>query len=292
MFLRTAWYVAAWDREVTADTLLGRIILGDALVLYRLRDGRAVALEDRCCHRHYPLHEGRLTEDRIQCRYHGFTYDGTGACVRVPGQSTVPSGVRVRSYPLVERDRFIWVWMGDPTLADPAKIVDFHWLDDPGWRAKGTMFHVNANYELIIENLLDLTHLTFLHGATIGNEATAERADVTTRHTDRDVTVARWMMDSSPPPTYVKAGGFTTNVDRWQFVNFTPPCCVRLDVGALPIGRAARNRKTDAFAAEGQLDEGIEMRNLNAITPETAKTTHYFWAQAHNFGLREPQTTE
>ena len=292
MFLRNAWYVTAWDWEVTADTLLGRIVLGEPIVLYRQRDGQVVALEDRCCHRHYPLHEGTLTEDRIQCRYHGFVYDGTGACVCVPGLPSVPRGIRVKSYPLIERYRFIWTWMGDRNLADPAQIVDFHWLDDPDWRAKGTMFHVKANYELIIENLLDLTHLTFLHGTTIGNDATTERADVTTHHTDRDVTVARWMMDSPPPPTYVKAGGFTTNVDRWQFINFTAPCSVRLDVGALPTGNAARQRKTDAFAAEGQLGEGIEMRNLNAITPETEKTTHYFWAQAHNFGLDEPRTTD
>jgi hypothetical protein len=116
--------------------------------------------------------------------------------------------------------------MGDPSRADVSTIVDFHWLDDPRWRAKGTMFYVKANYELIIENLLDLTHLTFLHQATIGNYAignyaTAERAEVTTHQTDHDVTVTRWLMDSPPPPTYVKAGGFTANVDRWQFINFT-----------------------------------------------------------------------
>jgi vanillate monooxygenase len=292
MFLRNAWYVAAWDHEVTTDTLFGRIVLGEPLVLFRTRDERLVALEDRCCHRHYPLHKGTLTEDCIQCRYHGFTYDGTGTCVRVPGQSSVPTGARVKSYPVIERHRWIWVWMGDPALANPSKVVDFHWLDDPRWRAKGAMFYVKANYELVIENLLDLTHLTFLHQATIGNSATAERADVTTHHTDHDVTVTRWMMDSPPPPTYVKAGGFTTNVDRWQFINFTAPCFVRLDVGALPTGQAARQRKTAAFAAEGQLGEGIEMRNLNAITPETEKTTHYFWAQAHNFLLDEPQATE
>jgi len=292
MFLRNAWYVVAWDQEVIADHLFGRIVLGEPLVLYRTRDGRLVALEDRCCHRHYPLHKGTLTEDGIQCRYHGFTYDGTGTCVRIPGQSSVPGGARVKSYPVVERHRWIWVWMGDPARADASKVVDFHWLDDPRWRAKGTMFYVKANYELIIENLLDLTHLTFLHQATIGNSATAERADVTTHGTHDDVTVTRWMMDSPPPPTYVKAGGFTTNVDRWQFINFTAPCFVRLDVGALPTGQAARHRKTAAFAAEGQLGEGIEMRNLNAITPETDKTTHYFWAQAHNFLLDEPQATE
>lgn len=292
MFLRNAWYVAAWDHEVTAGCLLGRILLNEPVVLYRARDGRVVALEDRCCHRHYPLHEGTLTDDGLQCRYHGFTYDGTGRCVRIPGESSVPDGVRVKTYPVVERYRWIWVWMGDPARADESAIVDFHWLDDPRWRARGTMFYVKSSYELILENLLDLTHLTFLHQATIGNYATAEKAEVTTHPTEHDVTVARWMIDSPPPPTYVKAGGFTTNIDRWQFINFTPPCFVRLDVGGLPTGQGARARKTTVFAAEGQLGDGIEMRNLNAFTPETEKTTHYFWAQAHNFLLDEPQVTD
>jgi len=291
MFLRNAWYVAAWDHEVSADAVLGRMVLGEPLVFYRTRRGGVVALEDRCCHRHYPLHKGTVVQDCIQCRYHGLTYDATGACVRIPGQPSVPDGVRVKSYPVVERHHWIWVWMGDPALADPARIVDFHWLDDPAWRAKGTTFHVTSNYTLILENLLDLTHLTFLHGGTIGTYATAEKAEVTTQATDHDVTVTRWILDSPAPPTFIKARGFTTNIDRWQFINFTPPCYVRLDVGGLPTGARARERKTAAFAAEGQLVDGLEMRNLNAFTPETEKTTHYFWAQAHNLSLDDPAIT-
>jgi phenylpropionate dioxygenase-like ring-hydroxylating dioxygenase large terminal subunit len=292
MFLRNAWYVAAWDHEVSADRLFNRILLDQPLVLYRKRDGSVVALEDRCCHRHYPLHKGTLTDDCIRCHYHGFTYDAGGACVRIPGQSHVPDSARVMSYPVVERHRWIWVWMGEPALADESKIVDFHWLDDPRWRAKGTVLYVKSSYELIVENLLDLTHLAFVHQATIGNYATAERAEVTTQLTDHDVTVARWMMDSPPPPTYAKLGGFRANIDRWQFINFTPPGFVRLDVGGLPTAGGARELKPAAFAGEGRLDGGIEMRNLNAITPETEKTTHYFWAQAHNFLLDEPAVTD
>lgn len=131
MFLRNAWYVAAWDHEVAAGTLFSRILLNEPLVLFRQRDGRVVGLEDRCCHRHYPLHKGALIDDCIRCHYHGFTYDGTGACVRIPGQSHVPDAARVKRYPVVERHRWIWVWMGEPALADESKIVDFHWLDDP-----------------------------------------------------------------------------------------------------------------------------------------------------------------
>ena len=292
MFMRNAWYVAAWDHEVTNDKPFGRIILNEPVVMYRKRDGGVVALEDRCCHRHYPLHRGTVVEDRIECAYHGFQYDGTGKCVRIPAQDAIPEGARVRRYPVAERYRWIWVWMGDPALADETKITDFHWMDDPRWRAKGTVFHVKSGYELIIENLLDLTHLSFVHKTTIGNYATTGSAQTRAYRSDQDVTVARWMIDSPPPPTYVKAGGFKGNVDRWQFIHFLPPCFVRLDVGALETGRGAPQKKTRAFAAEGELGGGIEMRNLNAITPETEKTTHYFWAQAHNFLLDQPQVTE
>jgi phenylpropionate dioxygenase-like ring-hydroxylating dioxygenase large terminal subunit len=292
MFLRNAWYVAAWDHEVSSDKLFNRIVLNEPLVLYRCGAGRVVALEDRCCHRHYPLHKGKLVNDCIQCHYHGFTYDSLGTCVRIPGQSHVPDSARVRSYPAVQRHRFVWVWMGDPALADESKIVDFHWLEDPLWRAKGTVLYVKCSYELIIENLLDLTHLAFVHQATIGNYATAEQAEVTTHATEDDVTVARWMMDSPPPPTYAKMGDFTSNIDRWQFINFMPPAFVRLDIGGVETGQEVRGRKTGAFAGEGELGGGIEMRNLNAITPETDRTTHYFWAQAHNFRLGEPAVTD
>ncbi len=292
MFLRNAWYVAAWDHEVSSERPFGRVLLNEPVVLYRTRDGKVVALEDRCCHRHFPLHRGTIAGDCLECGYHGFTYDATGKCVRVPGQESVPAGARVRSYPVVERHRWIWVWMGDPARADPANVCDFRWLDHPAWRAKGAVLHVKANYELIIENLLDLTHLAFLHRSTIGNMATAEQAQTRAARTEGDVTVARWMIDTPPPPTYVKAGGFTGNVDRWQFINFVPPAFVRLDVGACGAGAGARALKTGAFVAEGAMPGGIEMRNLNAITPETDRSTHYFWAQAHNFMIDDPKVTD
>ena len=84
MFLRNYWYVAAYDREITRRPL-GRIILGEPIVFYRLEDGTPVALEDRCAHRHLPLSMGKLVGDTLQCHYHGLRYDKTGACVRVPG---------------------------------------------------------------------------------------------------------------------------------------------------------------------------------------------------------------
>lgn len=132
-FARNQWYVAAYSQEVGRE-LLGRTILGETLVLYRTEeDGTPVVLHDRCVHRRYPLSEAptRLDGDRIVCGYHGFTYDTTGACVYVPGQKRVPRTARVASYPVVEQDSLIWVWIGDPALADPQTIPRARHLDSP-----------------------------------------------------------------------------------------------------------------------------------------------------------------
>ena len=239
MFLRNYWYVAATDTEVERKPL-GRIILGEPIVFYRLEDGTPVALEDRCAHRHLPLSMGKLVGDTLQCHYHGLRYDKTGTCVRVPGQDMIPRSARVRSYPVVERYHWLWIWMGDPALADPAKITDYHWLDDPNWGAKGQYLHVKCNWQLVVDNLLDLTHLAFVHETTIGNSALVDQAQVKVQRTQDNVTVTRWIIDAPPPPTFVKAGGFTSNVDRWQIINFTPPAFLRLDVGATPTGTGCR----------------------------------------------------
>jgi vanillate O-demethylase monooxygenase subunit len=185
-------------------------------------------------------------------------------------------------YSVVERYKWLWIWMGEPALADPATITDFHWLDDPNWGAKGSYLHVKANWQLIVDNLLDLTHLAFVHETTIGNAALAEHATVKVTRTSDNVVMTRWIIDQDPPPTFRKVGGFKGKVDRWQIVDFTPPAFLRLDVGATPTGTGA---------PEGRRVGGITMRNLNAITPETDTTSHYFWAQAHDFDVKNPETT-
>jgi phenylpropionate dioxygenase-like ring-hydroxylating dioxygenase large terminal subunit len=282
MFLRNFWYVAASDHEV-ARKPFGRMILGEPIVLFRKEDGTPVALEDRCVHRHLPLSMGKLVGDHLQCHYHGLRYDCTGRCVRVPGQNTIPPSAQVKSYPVIERYRWLWIWMGDPALADPDKITDFHWLDHPNWGAKSCYLHVKANWQLIVDNLLDLTHLAFVHESTIGNAALVENAAVKVTRTPNDVVVTRWIIDAPAPPTFVKAGGFTTPVDRWQIIDFAPPAFLRLDVGCTPTGTGA---------PQGRRVGGITMRNLNAITPETETTSHYFWGQAHDWDVGNKALTD
>ena len=282
MFLKNSWYVAANDHEIGRKPL-GRVLLGEPVVMFRKEDGTLVALEDRCVHRHLPLSMGKLVGDKLQCHYHGLQYDGAGKCVRIPGQDLIPPTAKVRTYPVVERYHWVWIWMGDPALADPAKIADYHWLDDENWGARSSYLHVKANWQLIVDNLLDLTHLAFVHETTIGNSALVDNASVKVTRTTNGVQVTRWIIDSPAPPTFVKAGGFTAPVDRWQIIDFQPPAFLRLDVGATPTGTGA---------PEGKRVGGIEMRNLNAITPETESTSHYFWGQCHSWDVKNGKLSD
>jgi phenylpropionate dioxygenase-like ring-hydroxylating dioxygenase large terminal subunit len=159
MFLRNSWYVAAWDREIGRPPL-ARMILGEPIVFYRQEDGRPVALEDCCCHRHLPLSLGRLEGDTLRCGYHGLRFDAGGRCVEIPGQAQIPPDAAIRSYPLVERLNWVWIWMGDPKRADPELIPNWWWADHPDWAcAKPDMLPVACNCQLINDNLLDVTHL-------------------------------------------------------------------------------------------------------------------------------------
>ncbi|HEV8108413.1 MAG TPA: aromatic ring-hydroxylating dioxygenase subunit alpha [Burkholderiales bacterium] len=278
MFVRNAWYVAAWDHELSRS-MLRRIILEEPVVLFRTTEGKPVALEDRCCHRQAPLSLGKLVGNVVTCPYHGLQYDTTGSCIKVPSQEKIPSNARIRSYPVVEKNHWVWIWTGDPAKADPALIEDFHWMDDPAWRFGGSYLHVDGNYLLVVENLLDTTHLPFLHPNTLGTDSFARSEFEVTREGDR-ITVSRYLMDDLPAPFHKQMGGFPDGmkVDRWQVTHYGPPSFVKLDVGSAPVGTAVR---------QGERGKGVNMWNLNAITPETGKTAHYFFAQAYNFKLDE-----
>jgi phenylpropionate dioxygenase-like ring-hydroxylating dioxygenase large terminal subunit len=225
MFLRDFWYVAAFGHEVTRKPR-GRTILGEPIVFFRKENGEPVALEDRCVHRHLPLSMGKLVGDHLQCHYHGLRYDSTGQCVSVPGQNTIPPGARVRAYPVVERYKWLWAFMGDPSRADPAAIPDFHWLDDKAWGAKGSYLHVKANWQLIVDNLLDLTHLAFVHESTIGNAALVENAAVKVTRTADSVVVTRWIIDApAPRPSSRRVASPRRSTDGRSLISRRPLIC-------------------------------------------------------------------
>ncbi len=184
-FPLNAWYAAAWDVDLK-QALFPRTICGKHVVMYRQSNGRVAALEDACWHRLVPLSKGRLDGDTVVCGYHGLKYNAQGRCTYMPSQETINPSACVRSYPVVERHRFVWLWMGDPALADPALVPDMHWNDDPAWAGDGKTIHVKCDYRLVVDNLMDLTHETFVHGSSIGNDHVAEAPfDVTHGEQDR-----------------------------------------------------------------------------------------------------------
>ena len=292
MFLRNEWYVAAWHDEIKSGELLPRTICGDQIVFWRDTQGKVGAIEDRCCHRLFPLSKGAVCGDIVQCGYHGFEYDASGKCVKIPSQKQIPDNARVRSYPVVERHKCVFIWMGEASRADPTTIPDLPTSDPQfGWR--GTRYPVKGNYQLIIENLMDLTHLTFVHATTIGNYALIDSANVKVDRGDTDVTVHRWMMNSDPPPTYAKSVDFKgKKVDRWQIIRWTKPSYVRLWTGAAPHDMNARDQIAAHGAPEGGKLGGVGLFNLNMITPETEKTTHYFWAQGQDRSPNDQALTD
>lgn len=279
-FPLNAWYAAAWDVEL-GRRLLARKICDKPLVLYRKQDGSAVALTDACWHRLLPLSQGELHGDNVICGYHGLEFDDTGRCVYMPSQGTINPSASVKSYPVAERHRFIWVWPGDPAEADPQRIPDLHWNDDPQWASDGKVIQVKCNYRLVIDNLMDLTHETYVHGSSIGNRAVAE-APFTVTHTDRTATVSRWMLDIDPPPFWRGQLGKAGNVDRWQIINFEGPSTIAIDVGVALAGTGA---------PEGNRSKGVNGFVLNTITPETESTCHYFWAFARNYDIANQART-
>jgi len=280
-----AWYAAAWDVEVKR-ALLPRMIAGRRIVLYRRTDNVAAALNDACWHRLLPLSQGKLDGDSVVCGYHGLRYDSHGRCTHMPSQETINPAARVPALPVAEKHRFVWVWPGDPALADPALIPDLHWNHDPEWAADGRTIKVACSYKLVLDNLMDLTHETFVHASSIGNAAVAE-APFTTTHGPNMVEVARWMRDIEPPPFWAgqlerKTGKRHARVDRWQIIRFEAPCTITIDVGVAPVGSGA---------PEGDRSAGVNGFVLNTITPETETTCHYHWAFSRNYLLGEQSLT-
>ena len=279
-FLWNCWYVAAWDHEVTREPL-ARTLLCKPVVLFRTEDGEPVALEDRCCHRSLPLSMGKVVGERLQCGYHGLQFDHTGECVHVPGQTYIPPEAQVRSYPVVERWKWVWIWMGEPEKADEALIPNWWWFDHADWEVvKGKHLRLDCNYELITDNLLDLSHLAYVHLNTLGTDDIAE-FPIKTERTQDMIRMTRWIVDRPAPPMFQKLGNFSGKVDRWQIVETFSPCHTQIRAGACDAGTCD--------PSEEEPNHGMHIRSLNAPTPETETSTFYFFGHARDFALGDQQ---
>ncbi len=277
-WLINCWQVAAFSHELTQQPLARRI--NDmVLVLFRTHGGHAGALEDRCPHRFAPLSLGKVVGERLQCGYHGMQFDAAGMCGVIPGQSSIPPHARARSFPLTEQHGLVWIWMGAPELAAQMPVPDIFWLVSDEWKCCTGYMYVRADYRLLNDNLLDLTHETFVHDAIIGNRAVADSPAETKVVDDERVEVFRYMADCEPPPLYVTANKLAGRIDRWHTSIYRPPGYVLIENGAKPTGSQDPAEVT-------------ERRIINLVTPETAKTSHYFWVVARNYLLDDVELTE
>ncbi|NNN19296.1 MAG: aromatic ring-hydroxylating dioxygenase subunit alpha [Acidimicrobiaceae bacterium] len=283
-FVLNEWYVAAWGTEVSSDPL-ARTICGDPIVFFRGESGSVTALADRCVHRCYPLSLGKVKGDVIECGYHGFTYDCSGTCVSVPGQTNIPRTARVKSYPVIEQGPWIWVWVGEPEKAASVEVPSHDWLQDNKWRWIGNLAHISCRSGLLVDNLMDLSHESYLHAGFIGTpEVAATPIESSVDHEAGIVRVDRHMQNVECPPFYSKSSGISGRIDRWQDIEYRPPCLYVLHSRVAPTGVIPN--------PDGSDPEAIHMKILYAVTPETENSTWDFYAVARDFSVEDDWVSE
>jgi phenylpropionate dioxygenase-like ring-hydroxylating dioxygenase large terminal subunit len=271
MWVKNAWYVAAWGHELEAGRILARTVIDQPLALYRTAAGEVVALEDRCCHRFAPLSLGRLEGDDLRCMYHGLKFAPDGRCIEIPGQKLIPQSACVRGYPVRQSGSWVWVWMGDAAAADPKAIPPSLALDDPGYRLKAGQLDYDAHYLLIDDNLLDLSHLSFAHEKTLGLDM-PQWADQRPRMApiEGGLRFQRWHTDH-PPRGFMRKLG--ERVDVWTTYDFLFPGIFLQRTGFYPPGTAEKRGRQEPSgpALFLRIDD-------QAVTPIGARASRYFYA--------------
>jgi phenylpropionate dioxygenase-like ring-hydroxylating dioxygenase large terminal subunit len=275
-YLVNAWYVAAASREI-GERPFRRVILDEPIVFYRKPDGTPVALFDRCPHRFAPLSRGKPVGDGLQCGYHGLQFGPDGICVLNP-HGPIPDRARVKSYAIMEKYGFAWIWPGDASLADPALLPEMPLFDDPNYDVVDGYLSVAAHYQLLADNLLDLSHVEFLHPDFAMEDVLSNTRTEVLREGNR-VHSNRWKPNCSVSrflrtfwTSQAERGDARANI-RWD-----PPGHFYLDLGVTDVG--------------APLEAGIYVPFLHLLTPETKQKTHYFWAMARSERRGEPAFDE
>ncbi|MCX7282769.1 MAG: aromatic ring-hydroxylating dioxygenase subunit alpha [Novosphingobium sp.] len=263
-FLRNAWYMAGWADEI-GESGLARRIIGQPLFLYRLEDGSVTALLDRCPHRFAPLSRGTRNGDQVVCGYHGLGFASDGRCVHNPFADRIPARSSVRSFTVHERDGIAWLWAGDRHEADVALIPDFGFIPDtPHSRTVRGYTLMQANYEYGTDNLLDLSHIEFVHKGTFAGQGVIFAGEHSVQ-VEGATLHSNWWMPAIAPPS-VAQGAFPPDakVDHWLDMRWNAPASMRLNVGVAPLG-AGR-------------EAGFVVPQAHILTPADRHTTHYFWS--------------
>ena len=283
-YLRNTWYVAAWSREIS-EGLLARKILGEQVLMYRSASGALVAVSNLCPHRFAPLHLGQIVEGAIECPYHGLRFDSSGKCVFNPdGDGRIPAGARLKTYPITEQWGCAWIWMGDADRADPTQIPAYPFLDDPEhYRPVTGLLNVRANYRYINDNIMDQAHILMVHHDTLHCDSVSRAKTVLVREDDGGIWANRLGVDGAPPAIFdmmwrMARGDYSGTMDHWVEARWNAPSLVMNNTGVTLHGRTR--------------EEGLETKNSHFLTPETDKTTHYFWSICRGFDLDNPELDE
>ena len=281
MFLKNAWYVAGWSKDFTHELKAERY-LDEKIVFYRKEDGTPVALENACPHRKVPLSMGKIVHDNVECGYHGLTFDGTGKCVLSPTQpGSIPKRARVKSYPVIDRYRLLWIWMGEPKLADPDKIFLVENYESPLWGyTDGGVLDIDCNYLWVVDNLLDPSHVAWVHVTTFAGAGTEDQP-LDVEKTPTGVIVSRWISGKLPSPYYAGLVKFKGPCDRLQHYEMCFPAIGVNKSVYTPVG-------TGGKGADPVPDTLINI-SYNFMTPISEGKTRYFWFQHRN---TEPHSKE
>ncbi|MDT0510235.1 aromatic ring-hydroxylating dioxygenase subunit alpha [Novosphingobium sp. MMS21-SN21R] len=279
-FIFNEWYVAAFAADVGRE-LLARKLLGKNVVMFRTEQGRAVALDDRCAHRSFPLSEGTLDADTVVCGYHGFRYDADGDCVEVPSMKVCPAAIGVRAYPLVERGPLLWIWLGDPALVDPGAIRDTTFMESDAWVCSTGYLWLAGNYVGLHENLMDLTHLSYVHAKSFGTPEYAQ-APYKAWLDEGHYKVTRSVIPTVLPPVWGDPSGLSevATAARVATSEFLSPAFHQVGTSFY-----------DSAVPE-DVRTVCSIRTAHLPTPETHETTHYFIVHGRDFALADPGVTQ
>lgn len=265
-YLRTAWYMAGWAAEL-GETGFAREICGRRIYFYRREQGDPAAILDRCPHRFAPLSLGTREGDMLVCPYHGLGFGPDGKCVRNPFSERIPAAATIPTFAVREQDGIIWMWGGEPAEADPSLIPDFSFVPDaPGWRTIRGYTLMNANYEYGTDNLLDLSHIEFVHKGSFAGQGVIFAGEHSVRQ-EGSTLHSNWWMPGIAPPS-VAMGRFPPDavVDHWLEMRWNAPASMQLNIGVCPHGEPR--------------EAGFDLPQAHILTPANQNQTHYFWSSS------------
>ena len=284
MFLKNCWYVAGWSKDYE-QKLQAQKLLGENIVFYRQSDGTPVALEDACPHRKLPLSDGQLSGDRVVCGYHGLTFDCSGACVEAPTQQdNIPKRAVVKSYPVVDRYRLLWIWMGDPERANPDEIFEIKNFNNPEWGyTDGGILPIECNYLWVVDNLLDPSHVAWVHVTSFAGSGTDDRP-LDLERTENGVIVSRWIYDQPPSPYYKNLVRFDGKCDRKQHYEMCVP--------GIALNMSIYTPPGTGGPKKPPIDKTYVNISYNFMTPVDENNTLYIWFQHRNTDPKDKAISE